>query len=122
MKPVGGRRGDAIGPPLGEMAEWSKAPHWKCGVLQKGTVGSNPTLSATPEGATDERVRSRRDRRVGPIAVVPPWSASALTPTNSILPEFAAHFEAGIAARVAPNSRPLEDSWATHSATASDTS
>ena len=29
----------------GEMVEWSKAPHWKCGVLQ-GTEGSNPSLSA----------------------------------------------------------------------------
>ena len=27
------------------MVEWSKAPHWKCGVLQ-GTEGSNPSLSA----------------------------------------------------------------------------
>ena len=31
---------------LGEVAEWSKAQHWKCCVLLKGTVGSNPTLSA----------------------------------------------------------------------------
>ena len=30
----------------GEVAEWSIAPHSKCGVSQ-GTVGSNPTLSAT---------------------------------------------------------------------------
>ena len=30
----------------GEVAEWSKAQHWKCCVLLKGTVGSNPTLSA----------------------------------------------------------------------------
>ena len=29
----------------GEVAEWSKAQHWKCCVPQ-GTVGSNPTLSA----------------------------------------------------------------------------
>ena len=29
----------------GEMVEWSKAPHWKCGV-PKGTEGSNPSLSA----------------------------------------------------------------------------
>ena len=29
----------------GELVEWSKAPHWKCGVLQ-GTEGSNPSLSA----------------------------------------------------------------------------
>ena len=27
------------------MVEWSKAPHWKCGV-PKGTEGSNPSLSA----------------------------------------------------------------------------
>ena len=30
---------------LGEMVEWSKAPHWKCGV-GKLTEGSNPSLSA----------------------------------------------------------------------------
>ena len=30
----------------GEVAEWSIAPHSKCGVSQ-GTVGSNPTLSAS---------------------------------------------------------------------------
>ena len=29
----------------GELVEWSKAPHWKCGVPQ-GTEGSNPSLSA----------------------------------------------------------------------------
>ena len=28
------------------MTEWPKVQHWKCCVLQKGTVGSNPTLSA----------------------------------------------------------------------------
>lgn len=28
----------------GEVAEWSKAQHWKCCVAQV-TVGSNPTLS-----------------------------------------------------------------------------
>ena len=27
------------------MVEWTKAPHWKCGVSQ-GTEGSNPSLSA----------------------------------------------------------------------------
>ena len=31
---------------FGEVAEWSKAQLWKCCVLLKGTVGSNPTLSA----------------------------------------------------------------------------
>ena len=30
----------------GEMSEWSKEHAWKVCVLQKGTVGSNPTLSA----------------------------------------------------------------------------
>jgi hypothetical protein len=30
----------------GEVAEWSIAPHSKCGV-PKGTGGSNPSLSAT---------------------------------------------------------------------------
>ena len=30
----------------GEMAEWSKAHAWKVCVLQKGTKGSNPFLSA----------------------------------------------------------------------------
>ena len=30
----------------GEMAEWSKARAWKVRVLQKGTKGSNPFLSA----------------------------------------------------------------------------
>ncbi len=30
---------------FGEMVEWSKAPHWKCGV-GKLTEGSNPSLSA----------------------------------------------------------------------------
>ena len=29
----------------GEMVEWTKAPHWKCGVGQL-TEGSNPSLSA----------------------------------------------------------------------------
>ena len=29
----------------GEVAEWPKAPHSKCGIPQ-GIVGSNPTLSA----------------------------------------------------------------------------
>ena len=28
------------------MSEWSKEHAWKVCVLQKGTVGSNPTLSA----------------------------------------------------------------------------
>ncbi len=28
------------------MAEWSKAHAWKVCILQKGIVGSNPTLSA----------------------------------------------------------------------------
>ena len=31
---------------FGEMAEWFKAHAWKVCVLVKGTVGSNPTLSA----------------------------------------------------------------------------
>ena len=30
----------------GKVAEWSKAQHWKCCVLQ-GTGGSNPSLSAS---------------------------------------------------------------------------
>ena len=30
----------------GEVAEWSKAHAWKVCVLQKGTKGSNPFLSA----------------------------------------------------------------------------
>ena len=30
----------------GEMSEWLKEHAWKACVLQKGTVGSNPTLSA----------------------------------------------------------------------------
>ncbi len=30
----------------GEVTEWSKVRHWKCRVLQKGTGGSNPSLSA----------------------------------------------------------------------------
>ncbi len=33
----------------GEMSEWSKEHAWKVCVLQKGTVGSNPTLSAENE-------------------------------------------------------------------------
>ncbi len=32
--------------PYGEVTERPKVQHWKCCVLQKGTVGSNPTLSA----------------------------------------------------------------------------
>ncbi len=32
--------------PSGEVTERPKVQHWKCCVLQKGTVGSNPTLSA----------------------------------------------------------------------------
>ena len=31
---------------IGEVAEWSKAHAWKVCVLQKGTKGSNPFLSA----------------------------------------------------------------------------
>ncbi len=31
----------------GEVAEWSKAQDWKSCVLLVGTVGSNPTLSAS---------------------------------------------------------------------------
>ena len=30
----------------GEVTEWSKVHDWKSCVPQKGTVGSNPTLSA----------------------------------------------------------------------------
>ena len=30
----------------GKMSEWLKEHAWKACVLQKGTVGSNPTLSA----------------------------------------------------------------------------
>jgi hypothetical protein len=30
----------------GKMQEWLNWQHWKCCVPQKGTVGSNPTLSA----------------------------------------------------------------------------
>ena len=33
----------------GEMSEWLKEHAWKACVLQKGTVGSNPTLSADTE-------------------------------------------------------------------------
>ena len=33
-------------PILGEMSEWSKEHAWKVCVLQKGTKGSNPFLSA----------------------------------------------------------------------------
>ncbi len=33
--------------PSGEVTERPKVQHWKCCVLQKGTVGSNPTLSAS---------------------------------------------------------------------------
>lgn len=31
---------------LGEMSEWFKEHAWKVCVLQKGTAGSNPALSA----------------------------------------------------------------------------
>ena len=34
------------GSSIGEMAEWLKAHAWKVCVLQKGTAGSNPALSA----------------------------------------------------------------------------
>ena len=42
------------------MTEWSKVQHWKCCVLLKGTVGSNPTLSASLIDCTamDETVRA----------------------------------------------------------------
>ena len=33
------------------MAEWSKAHDWKSCVPPKGTVGSNPTLSANKDEA-----------------------------------------------------------------------
>lgn len=33
----------------GEMSEWPKEHDWKSCVPQKGTVGSNPTLSAKRE-------------------------------------------------------------------------
>ena len=33
------------------MAEWSKARAWKVRVLQKGTKGSNPFLSAIKTGS-----------------------------------------------------------------------
>lgn len=29
----------------GAVSEWLKGPHWKCGVPQKGTEGSNPSCS-----------------------------------------------------------------------------
>ena len=35
---------------VGEVAEWSKAQHWKCCVGQL-TVGSNPTFSVTSKEA-----------------------------------------------------------------------
>ncbi len=46
-----GRKTATVPPPdanrrCGEMAEWSKARHWKCRILQKGIKGSNPFLSA----------------------------------------------------------------------------
>jgi hypothetical protein len=37
---------------VGEVAEWSKAQHWKCCVGQL-TVGSNPTFSVTSQKASD---------------------------------------------------------------------
>jgi hypothetical protein len=37
----------------GEMSEWSKEHAWKVCVLQKGTVGSNPTLSAENEAVNE---------------------------------------------------------------------
>ena len=39
-----GRRCRIVGG-SGEVAEWPKAPHSKCGI-PRGIVGSNPTLSA----------------------------------------------------------------------------
>lgn len=36
------------------MSEWSKEHAWKVCVLQKGTVGSNPTLSAENEAVNPE--------------------------------------------------------------------
>ena len=38
--------GSAEGKALGEMSEWFKEHAWKVCVLQKGTAGSNPALSA----------------------------------------------------------------------------
>ena len=35
---------------IGEMPEWLNGPVSKTGVLGSGTVGSNPTLSASPDG------------------------------------------------------------------------
>jgi hypothetical protein len=40
------------------MAEWLKALAWKAGVPQKGTGGSNPSLSADEERAR-ERERGK---------------------------------------------------------------
>lgn len=34
----------------GQVPEWSNGHDWKSCVLQKGTEGSNPSLSATPDG------------------------------------------------------------------------
>ena len=42
--------------PAGEVTERPKVQHWKCCVLQKGTVGSNPTLSAMLRKAGLRRV------------------------------------------------------------------
>ncbi|CDQ10086.1 conserved protein of unknown function [Acidithiobacillus ferrivorans] len=39
--------------PSGEVTERPKVQHWKCCVLQKGTVGSNPTLSANHRPSAD---------------------------------------------------------------------
>lgn len=39
-------RVEGFGKHLGEMSEWFKEHAWKVCVLQKGTAGSNPALSA----------------------------------------------------------------------------
>ncbi len=53
------------------MTERSKVRAWRARVLQKGTVGSNPTLSATPlpaaRGRFDPVAARRRDQGIDPV-------------------------------------------------------
>ncbi len=55
--------------PSGEVTERPKVQHWKCCVLQKGTVGSNPTLSANHRPSVDN-LRFSMATKIGPLAVV----------------------------------------------------